>query len=66
MICYHANEVAKIADSQVSQVFKPLNSENNLKPGMTTGGHQTDSQELSLQAQWEHHGWGWWIARKRT
>ena len=74
MMKYYADEIAKISVSQdkisVAQDMKiriseNLDSESNGKSGMTTAGHETGSQEWSLQQQWEHHGWGWWNVEKR-
>ena len=59
MMKYYADEIAKISVSQdkisVAQDMKlriseNLDSESNGKSGMTTGGHETGSQELVLTA----------------
>lgn len=72
MMKYYADEIAKISQNKISvpqdmklRDSEKLRSVSNGKSGMTTGGPETGSQELSLQRQWEHHGWGWWTVGKR-
>ena len=67
MMKYYADEIEKISVPQDRKLrdAETLRSERDRESGLTTEGHETGSQEGSLQRQWEHHGWGWWTVGKR-
>jgi hypothetical protein len=67
MMKYYAEEIAKISVSQDINLrsSEKMRSDSAGKSALATGRQEMGSHELSLQRQWEDHGWGWWKVGKR-